>query len=310
MLRPSVNSAAIQTSASIDEQFRVYHEAGFECMDFNFDVFLSGDLIRKGEFNELFLSDIDTICEFFRPYKEAAEKYGIEFTQAHAPFQLYVDGRDDYNEVCYEIGEKCIAACNYLGCKYLVIHPLNLAFAHDRDYERKVNFEYYTRFIPACKKYGVVVCLENMFATVNRLVTEAVCSDCTEAANYIDELNAIAGCECFAFCFDIGHMTLLGKHIRESLRVLGDRVKVLHLHDNDGIQDHHAIPFSYARNWGQLTVTDWNGLVEGLRIIGYRGEINFECGTGTHLVPEALRPAVLKYLYAMGEYFAQRIVQN
>lgn len=309
MLRPCVTYSSIKTSASIDEQFKKAHEAGLECIDFNIDMFLTGDLIRSGEFNDLFFGDINSICEFFRPYKEAAQKYGIEFAQAHAPFQLYVDGRDDINEKCYEIGEKCIALCKYLDCKYLVVHPLNLIFDHDKDYERKINIEYYTRFIPACKKYGVTVCLENMFGTVNRHVTEAVCSDCNEAVYYIDTLNAIADEECFGFCFDIGHMTLLGKNIKESLKTLGGRVKILHIHDNDGIQDHHALPYVYARNWGNNPVTDWNGFIEGLRTINYRGEINFETGTGCKLVPEEARGAVLAYLYAIGQYFAKKILE-
>ena len=90
------------------------------------------------------------------------KKYGIEVSQAHAPYPLYVDGRDDLNEICFEVIEKCMAICRYLDCKYLVIHPITLSFEHDREYERKVNLEYYTRCIPFCKKYGVMICLENM----------------------------------------------------------------------------------------------------------------------------------------------------
>ncbi len=311
MLRPCINHAAVRAEGvGVDEQFKLLHDAGFECVDFNLDCFLPSNLISSGELNDFFFQDSDTLKTFFKEYKDVAKKYGIEFTQAHAPYQLYVDGRDDVNEKCIQIVEKCLEICDYLDCRYLVVHPLNLAFLHDRDYERKVNFEYYERFIPYIKKYNVMICLENMFGTVTRHVTEAVCSDCNEAVNYIDTLNAKAGAECFGFCFDLGHMTLLGKHIKESMKILGHRIKLLHMHDNDGIQDSHAIPYTYARNWGQHPVTDWNGFIEGLIAIGYRGELDFEASTGVRLVPKELKPAALRYVFSIGEYFAQRVLNG
>lgn len=308
MLRPSVNHYALwREDTSEDEQFKMLADAGFHCVDFNFDVYLPSNLISNCELNDFYFQDTKKLKEFFKPYKDAAEKYGVDIIQSHAPYQLYVDGRDDVNEKCYEVVIKCLELCRYLNCKYLVVHPLNLSFAHGREYERKGNFEYYERFIPYIMKYGVMICLENMFGTVTRHVTEAVCSDFTEAANYIDVLNEKAGEECFGFCFDLGHATLLGKNIRESIKTLGQRTKILHLHDNDGIQDSHAIPYSYARNWGQHCVTDWNGLFDGLADIGYQGDLNFEVGSGLTLIPRELKSAALRYLCATGEYFAKMI---
>nr|MCR5457769.1 hypothetical protein [Clostridiales bacterium] len=95
MLRPCINHSAINLNLPVDEQMKMFHDGGFECIDFNIDAFLSGDQIREGTFNDLFRQDIPSILEFFRPHKEALEKYGIEVTQTHAPFPLYVDGRDD-----------------------------------------------------------------------------------------------------------------------------------------------------------------------------------------------------------------------
>ena len=309
MLKPCITSAVILRDESLEDDFKKIRGAGFECLDFNLDIYLPGSDIREGNFSGLFSKSIEELCEYFTPHKELAKKYGIIFNQAHAPFQLYVDGRDDINEKCLEVVEKCLAVCDFLDCRYLVVHPIGLAQAHGREYEKNVNVEYYKQFIPFIKKYHVMVCLENMFAVISRVVTEAVCSDCTMAAWYIDTLNEIAGEECFGFCFDLGHMTLLGKYIRESLIALGSRVKILHLHDNDNIQDNHAIPYSYARTWGQYTVTDWEGLIEGLRAIGFRGNMDFEVATGVRLVPEEIRPAQLAYVHAIGEYFAKRILE-
>jgi len=309
MLKPCITSASILRDESLEEDFKTIRGTGFECLDFNLDQYLSGRQINEGDFSGLFSKSIDELYEYFTPHKELAKKYGIIYNQAHAPFQLYVDGRDDINEKCVEVVEKCLAVCDFLDCRYLVVHPVNLAFSHDREYEEKINIEYYSRFIPFVKKYHVMVCLENMFSVVSRVVTEAVCSDCRTAAWYIDTLNDIAGDEYFGFCFDLGHMTLLGKHIRESLKTLGKRVKILHLHDNDNVWDNHAIPYSYARTWGQDPVTDWNGLIQGLRDIGFRGNMDYEVATGIRLVPEEIRPAQMTYVHAIGEYFAKKILE-
>ena len=310
MLRPCINYGALDLTLPLEEQVKTLHDAGFRCVDFNIEIFLTGQQIQSGEFSELFKKDIDEILEFFKPYKELFEKYEIEVTQAHAPFQLYVDGRDDINELCYDACVKSLAICNFLNCKYVVLHPITLSFTHDREYERKVNIEYYSRLIPAAKKYGVMICLENMFAVISRHVTEGVCSDCAETNMYIDKLNELAGEELFGFCFDLGHMTLLGKNIRESLVTLGKRVKLLHIHDNDAIQDNHGLPFVYARNWGQSHVTDWNGFIEGLRRINYRGELDFEVSTGCKLLPPGLRAAGYKFTYAAAEYVAKEILKD
>ncbi|MBO4429193.1 MAG: sugar phosphate isomerase/epimerase [Clostridia bacterium] len=310
MLRPCILTGPLLKDDDLESGFKKIHDAGFHCVDLDLDVYLPGNKISSGEFTPFYEKSIDELCEFFTRHKELAKKYDIEFTQAHAPFQLYVDGRDDINEKCVEIVEKCTAICAFLDCKYLVVHPISLAFIRDRDYERKTNIEYYAKFIPFLKKYGVVICLENMFSVVSRVVTEAVCSDVTETVNYIDTLNKMAGEELFGFCFDLGHMTLLGKHIRASIDALGSRIKVLHLHDNDNIQDNHGLPYSYARTWGQYALTDWQGLLDGLRDIGYRGEIDFEIGAGLSIIPEPVRVAALKYVYAVGEYFASEILKQ
>ncbi len=309
MLRPCISHAAAIMNNSIDDQFRLISEAGFKCIDFNIDIFLPGRLIESGEFCELFDSDISTILEFFKPYKEAAKKYDLEFFQAHAPFQLYVDGRDDINEKCYDVIEKTLAICDYLDCRFVVVHPPVLSWLHDKEYEMKTDLEYYRRCIPFVKKYNVVICLENMFRTVQRHITEASCSDVSEAIYYIDTLNGEAGGEYFGFCFDLGHMNLLGKNVKENLIKLGKRIKLLHIHDNDGIQDHHAIPFSYSRNWGQNLVTDWNGFIEGLKAIGFTNDVDFEVGAGCTVVPKELRSAVLKYVYEIANYFCEKIKQ-
>ena len=55
----------------------------------------------------------------------------------------------------------------------------------------------------------------------------------------------------------------------EMIRILGKDVTILHLHDNNGVDDLHMPPYSCLAN-GRHHVCNWDSLVEGLKEIGYR----------------------------------------
>ena len=52
------------------------------------------------------------------------------------------------------------------------------------------------------------------------------------------------------------------------IRALGNRLKALHVHDNDRIHDSHELPFTMQ--------IDFDGMVEALRDIGYDGYMTLE----------------------------------
>ncbi len=62
-------------------------------------------------------------------------------------------------------------------------------------------------------------------------------------------------------CWDFGHANLTGLCQSAELEQLRGRVRVLHIHDNDGVTDSHLIPFQ-----GGSTAVDWTDAAEGLRL--------------------------------------------
>lgn len=299
-----LSSGGLIPRDNIEEGFRKFKEAGFDGVDFSMDQWLPSNNIKEGDFSGLYEKPIEEILDFLNEYKVMAEKYGITFEQAHAPFQLYVDENDEINEKCQDVIVKCIQMCKFLSCPYLVVHPINIAYSKGYEYERKVNIEYYAKMIPAARENGVVICLENMFSSMNRRIREATCSVTEDTLYYIDTLNKLAGQKCFGFCADIGHYALLGTNIRRVILELGDRLSVLHLHENDGISDNHGIPFMYTRTWGQCPVIDWYEVLGALHDIGYQGPINFEACTGLYNIPVPVRLEAMTYLAALGRYFS------
>ena len=120
MRKISVQTSSILNNVGVDEGFKLIHEAGFDCVDFNIDYWMSGKEISSGEFSGFFDQDMDKILEAMRPYKEAAAKYGVSFGQAHAPFPSYVKDKPYNNEKVLEALKKCLHICAYVGCPYQI----------------------------------------------------------------------------------------------------------------------------------------------------------------------------------------------
>lgn len=292
-------------AAGIDGYFKMMADCGIEAIDYNLDHFLPTALLKKGEVNSFWDQSLDALYAHFAPTKEAAQRHGVRFSQSHAPFPLYAEDKDEFNEYLIMVMEKAIAVCAYLGCPAVVAHPVTLA---DKEKEKQVNLNMYRRLIPAAKQYGVTVCLENMIERRSGKYREGCCGTAAEACWYLDTLNEEAGAEVFGFCFDVGHANLSAKNLREYLRALGKRLTILHIHDNDGRQDLHLIPYTQLLNGQGEQGTPWEDVIGGLKDIGYRGTLSFETFRGVRCVPEPVRPAALQLISAIGRYFRQQIL--
>ncbi|MDE6064521.1 MAG: sugar phosphate isomerase/epimerase [Lachnospiraceae bacterium] len=306
MHKIGIQSTGSIIQGDIEAGYRRIKEAGFDCVDFNFDEYLHCTMVYRGEINEVLDREVEEVWKDFAPHAKAAADCGLTFEQMHAPFPLRQKGMDEVNAKMFRITENCMDICSRMGGRYLVVHPVTLSYECSKKEEHDFNMEMYQSLIPMAKKYGIVICLENMFMDQNGHLTEGVCSDFVEAAEWIDELNSIAGEELFGFCFDIGHANILGKNLYQSVVALGNRLKILHIHDNDGVSDLHTMPFTFARSWNP-PATDWEGFLRGLREINYKGVINFETFRCMESFPKELHPSVLRLLADMGKYFSGRI---
>ena len=303
-MQVGIQTAGIFELFGVEEGFKQIHDAGFDCVDFGMDVFWPLNRVQKGERDFILSESMDEIIEFFRPYKEAADRYGVRIHQAHSPFPTYINGNDELNDELMVVAEKCIKLCKFFECKYLIVHPAfnNYDERMEPDDEWDLNIERYSKLIPALKKNGVICCLENMFTSHNAKRYEAICSDFNEAAAYIDELNGIAGKKCFAFCYDTGHALLMGRDPYSALTQIGSRVETLHIHDNNGVDDQHVTAY--------LGKLDWNRFIKGMKAIGYKGVLSFESSNTVRWFAPELAPEVLHLTAATGKYFARKIEEE
>ncbi|NLL75907.1 MAG: sugar phosphate isomerase/epimerase [Clostridiales bacterium] len=305
MLKTGIQSRLLLGDKAGEKDFRRIKEAGFNCIDFNLDCFLPNKLIYKGEINHFFDRNPEELTAFFREYYAMASEEDLEFSQAHAPYPLYVHGREADREYLHMVAEKSIAVCAALRAPYLVIHPLKLSYSSGKKEEYRENMKFFESLIPLSKEYGVKICLENLYESFGGRLCEGVCADPYEAVEYLDGLNRAAGEECFAFCFDTGHANLFGKNMREVIGILGNRLQALHIHDNDGAADLHHLPFTFTKELAGEASTDWDGFVCGLRDVGYHGVLSFETFGALQCFPKELHDSVLRMIADIGEYWAR-----
>ena len=92
---------------------------------------------------------------------------------------------------------------------------------------------------------------------------------CATPESFNAHLDAVND-EYFAACLDIGHAEMKGSETSaaEMILALGNRLKALHIHDNDKVHDSHQIPFSMD--------IDFDEIVRALKKINYDGYFTLE----------------------------------
>ena len=93
-------------------------------------------------------------------------------------------------------------------------------------------------------------------------------------------------------CFDTGHVHQGQDHLGY-IRAVAGRIVTVHLHDNYGDRDAHALP-------GEGNI-DWPATLVALREAGYRGVLMSEAGSETLSASETVREYVRRMRGYMGD---------
>lgn len=202
-----------------------------------------------------------------------------------------------------EAVKESIAFCAREKVKYLMIDAASGDGIYGREWE--LNHDFYMNFAGRAKDAGVCILLRNQYRVIGGHMVRGICSEADAAAEWIDRLNGEAGSECFGFCVDTGICTICGNDIQEFIRGLGSRVKAVMLRDGDGRGDSLLLPFTCVN--GGRTVTDWMGVIRGLRDIAFDGELilNFSHTIGGF--SPLLRPTLFKLAYEVALFFKWQI---
>lgn len=290
------------------EGFQLLRRAGFTCCDFSLDTYLPNSALYKFEINNFFDKSEKELELFFTPHKEAAKAVGIRINQMHMPYPNYVPkGSEEINGYLKNVvAPKSMKICTFMGCRYIVIHGFKLAhFLGSEELEWEKTLEWIEFLAPLAKELSITLCIENIYTSIGNHIVEGPCCNAKKVVARIDRINAKYGAEVLGFCFDTGHANLVGIDFEDFIVTLGDRLKVLHIHDNDGVSDLHQIPFTFTRSRENVASTDWTGFVNGLRRIGFKGVLSFETAPVLTSFPNVMKSDVLRFIVDIGTYFAE-----
>lgn len=313
MLEIGMQSRNLIMNQNPMDGFMKLKEAGFSCVDFSLNSYLENKSLYKGEINDFFDQDEDELKSYFKIHKEAAKTAGVKINQMHMPYPLYVPNGDAYiNTYLKEVvAPKSLKICSYLECKYIVVHGFKLReYLGTEELEWKATEEFLDELAPLAKQLGVVMCLENLYTNVGMHIIEGPCCNAKKMADRIDGFNQKHGGEVLGFCFDTGHANLVGLDFCDFIETLGKRLKVLHMHDNDGVRDLHQMPYTFTRTRENKSITDWEGFVQALKTISFHGVLNFEMSPTLSAFPEDMQLDVLKFICQIGQNFASQIENN
>ncbi len=231
--------------------------AGYDAIDYNL-----ANIVGKKE-----LQTSEEYRKYTSRLVEKAKQNSVYFNQGHAVTYVPHDNPEDEIKLLCDANKRSIEISSLLGIKTLVVHPVESGNYIGREqavFEN--NMIYFKELLPYAENYGVQIAVENMWCGDKKkgIRTGSVCSNPFEHARYIDELNN----EMLVACLDVGHSSLAGREAQDCIRVLGNRLQALHIHDNDYLDDMHTLP--------GLSEMNWNEIMEALADIDYKGDLTFE----------------------------------
>ena len=257
--------------------------AGFRAFDFNYCDYREALLQQSWSEEEVWA----------RKIRDTAERVGVRLRQMHGPI-FPVLGHGETHEAHLALSERSMRTAAILGVEWVVFHPGTLPGAFDAAHRRQLrdrNAAFVQRLLDTSESSGVGVALENCpdkaaGGDQARRQYGAVPDDLVELVDTIG--HPLAG-----ICWDTGHGEVQGLDQSLALRSLGHRLKVTHIHDNDGRSDQHLLPFS-----GRIA---WSGVMHALAAIEYQGSCSLEVQTSFRALPDELKEAQLRFAYATAE---------
>ncbi len=279
-------SRKFEEEAAID----IIADAGFDAIDLT--------LFGMKETDSVFCGS--SYKDYAFKLKKHAQRRGLFFNQAHAPFpSSKLD--DAYNTMIFERITRSIEIAGIVGAKCIVVHPMHhLPYIENAEKLKQINMEFYRSLAPYAKAAGVKIALENMWqrSEDKKQILVSACSRTKEFADWLDSLND----DCFTACLDLGHCGLYGFDASEMIKGLGKRLGALHVHDNDYQSDTHTAPY--------LGKMHWDTICEALATAGYSGDLTLEADNFYNHFPSELAPSAARFLHDIGRNLITKITSS
>ena len=286
-MKISTEVGSISNLVGSERAVELVAKAGFDCWDFSMWGMAPGYNYSTCEVipSEHILAGKDYL-KHARKLKQIGFECGITCNQGHACYPLKIKQIRDTIPRAIE----CLCEA---GGKILVVHPFN-------DECAEYNAEYFLSILPIAKEYGIEIATENMWNwdNDNKMASFAACATPEDFCKTVD----LVGDSHFGACLDIGHAEMMvpsgTANAVDMIYALGDRLKALHIHDNDRRRDQHKLP-------GEGSI-DYKPIIEALYNIGYKGDFTLEADTHYEHFDKADAMECVNQLYSRARMLADK----
>lgn len=218
---------------------------------------------------------------------EDSKTYDLPIPVCHLPFKTLRDPSADELAEFQKSVFIGMDAAMILGVDHAVLHPNTIVLPME-EYDEAKQFEktvaHLSPFAEYAAKIGLSIAVENMpFVSQNGAV-HRFCGNAQELCRVADALG-------IGVCWDFGHGHISGLKQSDALKHIGQRLKVVHIHDNFGSDDQHIPPF--------IGTNDWQDSMQGLSAIGFGGLLNYEVASAK--IPQEAKESHARYLISVAE---------
>jgi len=256
MLKLGIAESSYTPLYGVEEGLRRIKKHGYQCIDY--DTLADTSI-------PLYQMPANAFEKELGRFRSLTEDIGLEISQTHGPWRWPVrDNTPEERAERFEKMKKCIIANALLGCSHIVLHPMMPFGARELSDEEnsqmyQMNLDFFGRLVNVAAEYQVIICYENMPMTYFRM------SPPSECLRFIQEINS----PFFKCCLDTGHSIVMKETPGNAVRMLGtEYLRVLHIHDNNGREDNHWLPYT--------GVIDWQDFAKAIQEIHYNGTLSLE----------------------------------
>ena len=226
--------------------------AGFDCISVNF----SGMVDKTEDDWKKAVDDIQRILAENKLFCHQSHPYYYNLL-------LSMENTEDRFEFAIE---SAIKASGLLGAGWVALHPRS-AISDGYSTRKAIvgNREVFSKYLEIAKKYNTGLAIENL-PTFNGLVPIApfFSSDPEDLMELVDSFND----KSVGVCWDTGHANLMRMNQPLKIRMMGDRIKCTHIHNNGHKDDDHLPPDQGDINWEEI--------MRAFRDINYKGALTLE----------------------------------
>jgi len=217
-------------------------------------------IIKEAGFSSVMLLWADYFDGDYRLFPEYARNAGLVIDNVHAPYlganhlwEDTIDGQEAFKVICM-----CVEDCAAYNVSTMVMHPENKNGTETVSPPCEFTFgiERMKRIVDIAECFNVNIAVENM-----------------SRPEYLERIFHDIQSERIGFCFDSGHCNIFTPDY-DFLSIYGDKLMAIHLHDNNGTADWHALPFT-----GNII---WRDIGLKLEALSYKGPIALEVGNSKY----------------------------